>query len=54
MKHGKPAAILLSVAEYEAIRKTKKSLFAASRDCPEDLGDFLPERSREKTRAVEF
>lgn len=53
-KHGKPTAVLVSVAEYEAIRRPKKSLFAALRDCPEDLAPFVPERSREKTRGVNF
>ena len=53
-KHGKPAVVVVSVAEYDAILKPKKSLFAALRECPEDLGNFIPERSREKSRTVKF
>ncbi len=53
-KHGKPTAVLVSIEEYEAIRSPKKSLFTALRECPEDLGSLIPERSREKTRALKF
>jgi prevent-host-death family protein len=53
-KHGKPTGVLVFVAEYEAIRGPKESLLAALRECPEDLGAFLPIRSQEKTRGVNF
>jgi len=53
-KHGKPAVVIVSAAEYETIRKPKRTLFEALRDCPEELGAILPERSREKVRSVKF
>ena len=53
-KHGKPAVVIVSAAEYDAIRKPKKSLFVALRKCPEDLGTLIPKRSREKTRGLKF
>ena len=53
-KHGKPAVVIVSAEEYEALRKPKRSLIAALRECPEDLAPLIPERSREKNRAVKF
>ena len=53
-KHGTPTVVIISAAEYESIRKPKRTLFAALRDCPEDLQGILLERSREKVRSVKF
>jgi prevent-host-death family protein len=53
-KHGKPTVVMVSVAEYEAIRKPKRTLYQALRECPEDLGAILPDRNQEKVRTLDF
>ena len=53
-KHGKPAVVILSAAEYESIRKPKKSLLEALQECPVDLAEILPPRGKETARTIRF
>lgn len=53
-KHGRPAVVVISVADYERSRKSKKSLASALRACPEDLSGWIGERSKEPARTLSF
>ena len=53
-KHGKPAVVIVSAEEYESIRKPKKSLIEALRDCPADLSEIVPPRSKGPARTIRF
>jgi prevent-host-death family protein len=53
-KHGKPAVVIVSVEEYESTRKPKKTLFQALRECPVDLAEVIPPRSKETSRTIRF
>ncbi|MGJ8643399.1 MAG: type II toxin-antitoxin system Phd/YefM family antitoxin [Luteolibacter sp.] len=53
-RHGKPAVVILSVADYEEIATPKKSLFSSLRSCPSDIGGIVPLPSREKAREVKL
>jgi prevent-host-death family protein len=53
-KHGKPAVVIVSVEEYESTRKPKKTLFQSLRECPVDLAEIIPPRSKETARTIHF
>jgi PHD/YefM family antitoxin component YafN of YafNO toxin-antitoxin module len=53
-KHGKPAVVIVSVEEYESSKKPRKSLFEALRECPVDLAEIIPPRSKETARTIRF
>jgi antitoxin Phd len=53
-KHGKPAVVIVSVEEYESTRKPNKSLLEALRECPADLSEIIPPRSKESARTISF
>jgi prevent-host-death family protein len=53
-KHGKPAVVIVSVEEYESSKKPRKSLFEALRECPVDLAEIIPPRSKETARTIHF
>lgn len=53
-KHGKPAVVIVSVEEYESTRRPKKTLLQALRECPVDLAEIIPPRSKETARTIHF
>jgi len=40
-KHGKPAAMVISIEEYRQLHQPKPSLFELLRSCPEDLSGVV-------------
>jgi antitoxin Phd len=53
-KHGKPAVVIVSAADYHARTPASPSLASALRACPEDLASLLPPRARGRARAVKL
>lgn len=53
-KHGRPAVVIISAAEYERTRSPAKSLLAALRACPEDLSKLVGTRSKEPARKIKL
>lgn len=49
-KHGKPAVVIISAAEYERVLAPKKSLIELLRECPEDLGEIVSPRDKQTAR----
>ncbi|MCL2283913.1 MAG: type II toxin-antitoxin system Phd/YefM family antitoxin [Fibromonadales bacterium] len=53
--HGKPVAVMISIAKYKQLTKPKKSLFNMLRSAPESLADLeLPSRKDTRFREVEL
>jgi antitoxin Phd len=50
-KHGKPAVVIISAAEYERSLAPRKSLIELLRDCPEDLGEIIRPRDKQTARS---
>jgi antitoxin Phd len=53
-KHGKPAVVVISAEEYQRTRGPRKTLFAALRESPEELGKLVGKRSRESARRIKL
>lgn len=53
-RHGRPAVVILSAADYEEIATPKKSLFTSLRSCPGELDGVVPQRSGEGVREVKL
>ena len=53
-KHGRPAVVIVSAAEFEAIRKPKRTLVEALRACPAGLAEIIPPREKERSRTLCF
>ena len=53
-KHGKPAVMIISVADYQKSVAPRKSLIQLLRECPEDLTDIIGPRSKEPARTLHF
>jgi prevent-host-death family protein len=53
-KHGKPAVVIISAAEYQQRLTPRKSLAAALQACPEDLAPLLGKRPTQIARKVNF
>jgi len=53
-KHGRPAVVIISAAEYERSKAPRKSLIAALRQCPEDLTQLVGNRSKETARRIKL
>lgn len=53
-KHGRPAVVIRSAAEYQRSEVPKKSLFAALRQCPEDLTKLIGKRSKEPASKIKL
>ena len=53
-RHGKPAVIIISAAEYEKSQNPRKSLIELLRECPEDLGEVVRPRDRLPARNISF
>ena len=51
-RHGKPAVVIISAAEYERTTTPRKSLAAALRACPEDLTPLVAKRPKQIARKV--
>jgi prevent-host-death family protein len=49
-KHGKPAVVIISAAEYEKTVAPKKSLLELLRECPEDLTEIVSARDKQLAR----
>jgi antitoxin Phd len=49
-KHGKPAVVIISAAEYQRAIAPGKSLLDLLRDCPEDLGEIVRPRDKQAAR----
>lgn len=49
-KHGKPAVVIISAAEYEKTIAPKKTLVELLRECPEDLGKIIRPRDLQVAR----
>lgn len=48
-RHGEPAVVVLSMAEYKKLRTRKKSLVDVLRSCP--VPDFEPTKPRDTPRS---
>ena len=53
-RHGRPAVVIVSAAEYQCSQAPRKSLIAALRECPEDLTRLVGPRSKEAARKVKL
>lgn len=53
-KHGKPAVMVISVADYQKSVAPRKSLIALLRECPEDLTEIIGPRSKDPARTIRF
>ncbi len=53
-RHGRPVVVVVSAEEYERSLAPKKSLVAALRACPEDLGRLVGTRSKETARRIKL
>ena len=53
-RHGKPAVVIISAAEYEKTQAPQKSLIELLRECPEDLGEIVRPRDRLPARNISF
>ena len=53
-KHGRPAVVIVSVEEYRRATEGGKSLLAALRECPEDLGRLDLNRPKDRARDLNF
>ena len=51
-KHGKPAAVVLSAADYEELRTDRPRLVEVLQECPVD--DFSIERLDDRPRDLEL
>ena len=50
-KHGKPAVVIISAAEYAKALAPGKSLIELLRECPEDLGEIVRPREKQPARS---
>lgn len=48
-RHGEPAVVVLSIADYKKLRSKRKSLVEVLRSCP--VPDFQPKPLRDTPRA---
>ena len=53
-RHGKPAVIIISAADYEKSQASRKSLIELLRECPEDLGEIVRPRDCLPARNISF
>lgn len=53
-KHGKPAVVIVSVAEYQKAFANKKSWVELLRECPEDLNEIIPPRPKDVASSPVF
>jgi len=52
---GEPVAVVVSIAKYKQLTKSKKSLFDMLRSAPESLEDLdLPSRKNTRFRNIEL
>ena len=49
-KHGKPAVVIVSAAEYQKVIGPAQSLVGLLRECPEDLGEIVRPRDKQVAR----
>ncbi len=51
---GKAAVVVVSESEFRKTARPAKTLFALLRECPEDLREIVPQRSKEPARNTGF
>jgi prevent-host-death family protein len=50
-KHGKPAVVIISAADYEKTVAPRKSLLELLQECPEDLTGIVSPRNKQLARS---